>query len=100
MIRQRRKFFSTIGQFIGFEDIDFESAEFSREFCVRSKDKRFAHDVCNTRMIEYLLANRDLHVEIERNARAIGFSSQLSHEDLEVDLNRLIEIQTRLPKTC
>src|ERR1035438_6106218 len=28
-------------------DIKFESAEFSRKFCVRSKDKKFAYDVCN-----------------------------------------------------
>jgi hypothetical protein len=34
--------FSKIAQAFGYDDIDFESAEFSRAFCVRSKDKKFA----------------------------------------------------------
>jgi hypothetical protein len=47
--------FSKIAQAFGYDDIDFESAEFSRKFCVRSADKKFAYDICNSRMIEYLL---------------------------------------------
>ena len=39
----------------GYQDIKFESAEFSKTFCVRSPDKKFAYDVCNAKMMEYLL---------------------------------------------
>jgi hypothetical protein len=39
---------------IGFDDIDFESEEFSREFCVKSDDKRYAYDVVHPRMMRYL----------------------------------------------
>src|SRR5690349_16880450 len=35
---------SKIAQAFGYDDIDFESAEFSRTYCVRSRDKRFAYD--------------------------------------------------------
>lgn len=48
----------------GFDDIDFESEEFSRKFMVKSADKRFAYAVCHPRMMEFLLAKPDLAVEI------------------------------------
>lgn len=88
---------SKIVQAFGYADIDFESAEFSRAFCVRSKDKKFAYDVCNAQMMEYLLANRDLSIEIENHALALAFNSRLSPEQIELDLQRLIEIRSRLP---
>lgn len=40
---------------IGFDDIDFESAEFSDKFHVKSPDKRFAYNVIHARMMEFLL---------------------------------------------
>jgi hypothetical protein len=89
--------FSKIAQALGYADIDFESAEFSRKFCVRSKDKKFAYDVCNARMIEYLLTNRDLTIEIEQDALALAFGRQLTAEKIEWNLNRLIEVRSLMP---
>ena len=93
----REGFFSKVAQSLGHDDIDFESHEFSRKFCVRSRDKKFAYDVCNARMMEYLLANDDLTVEIEGPALAISFSSRLSPEQIESNLNRLIQVRSLLP---
>jgi hypothetical protein len=90
-------FFSKIAQAVGYDDIDFESHEFSRRFCVRSADKKFAYDVCNARMIEYLLSNADLTIEIEGGALAISFSSRLSPERIEPNLRRLITVRSLLP---
>ncbi|MFC1498563.1 hypothetical protein ACFLS1_08865 [Verrucomicrobiota bacterium] len=90
-------FFSKIAQAIGFDDIDFESHEFSRTFCVRSRDKKLAYDVCNARMIEYLLQNKDLSIEIENKALAIGFNSRLKAEEIEYNIERLITVRTLLP---
>jgi hypothetical protein len=89
---------SKITQAFGYTDIDFESAEFSRAFCVRSKDKKFAYDVCNSQTMEYLLANRDLSIEIERNALALAFDKRLSAAEIEFNLQRLLEIRLRLPE--
>lgn len=94
----REGVFSKIAQALGYADIDFESAEFSRTFCVRSKDKRFAYDVCHAQMMEYLLANRDLTLEIEDRALALAFGSRLSAEDIERNLRRLLEIRAHLPE--
>jgi hypothetical protein len=94
----REGFFSKVAQAFGYDDIDFESHEFSRKFCVRSKDKKFAYDVCNARMMEYLLANDDLTIEIEDQAMAISFNSRLSPEQIESNLNRLVAIRSLMPE--
>lgn len=44
-----------ITEFFGADDIDFESAEFSRKFYVRSVDKKWAYDVLHPRAMEFLL---------------------------------------------
>lgn len=89
---------SKIAQAFGYDDIDFESAEFSRTFVVRSRDKRFAYDVCNPQMMEYLLANRDLAVEIDRHALAIGFGKCLEPDQIEFNLDRLLQIRLLIPE--
>lgn len=47
--------FDKVGEFLGADDIDFESAEFSRRFHVSADDRKWAFDVIHTRMMEYLL---------------------------------------------
>ncbi|MEW6307318.1 MAG: hypothetical protein AB1705_28015 [Verrucomicrobiota bacterium] len=90
--------FSKIAQFVGYDDIDFESAEFSKQFCVRSADKKFAYDVCHTRMMEYLLANPDLNVEIDVDCLAIIFGRRLEIHDIPRNLERLLAIRKLMPE--
>ena len=94
---RRENFLTKIAEVFGYQDIEFESAEFSKAFCVRSPDKKFAYDVCNAKMMEYLLANRDLSVEIENQVLALAFDRCLSVEQVEANLQRLVEIRSRLP---
>lgn len=93
----REGFLSKIAQAFGYDDIDFESHEFSRTFCVRSPDKKFAYDVCNARMIEYLLANDDLTIEIDQDVLALTFDSRLNLDRVESNLNRLVMLRSLLP---
>jgi len=60
--------FDKLGQAIGFDDIDFEDAAFSRRFVVRSSDRRFAYDVCHPRMIEWLSAHAESFPAIDMEA--------------------------------
>lgn len=94
---RRENLFTRVAEVFGFQDINFESAEFSRAFNVRSPDKKFAYDVCNPKMIEYLLANRDLSVEIENEVIALAFNTRLAVEQFEFNLQRLVEIRSCLP---
>jgi hypothetical protein len=93
----REGVFSKLAQAFGYDDIDFESHEFSRKFCVRSRDKKFAYDVCHARMIEYLMANDDLNIEIEGPVLAMGFSGRLAPERIEPNLHRLVALRSLMP---
>ena len=94
----REGLFSKIAQGLGYDDIDFESHEFSRTFCVRSKDKKFAYDFCHARTIEYLLQNRDLAIEVEGPLLAIVFASTLDPTQVEHNLERLVQLRALMPK--
>lgn len=61
---RREGFFDKVKAAFGFDDIDFESEEFSRRFHVQSPDKRFAYDVVSPAMMEFLL-ERDRPPAIE-----------------------------------
>lgn len=91
-------FFSKLAQAVGYEDIDFESAEFSRAFCVRSRDKKFAYDVCHARMMEFLLPRRYLSIEIDGNVLALLFDSRLEPTEIEHCVGDLLEIRRLLPE--
>jgi hypothetical protein len=84
---------------LGLEnDIRFESAEFSRIFNVRSPEKKFAYDVCNPQMIEFLLANRDLEIEIQGPVILLAFEPQLPVGQIEFNLQRLAQIRSFFPE--
>lgn len=67
LIVRREGVFDMVKNLFGFDDIDVESAEFSRRFCVQSVNRRFAYDVLHPRMIEFFLASDPPAVEIERD---------------------------------
>lgn len=64
--------FDKLAAAFGFDDIDFESVEFSKRFFVKSEDKRFAYDVLHPRMMEFLLAERPPMIDIEGGALCIA----------------------------
>lgn len=90
-------FISKLVQALGYDDIDFESHEFSKKYVVRSKDKKFAYDFCNARMMAYLLEHPELAIEVDGDALAIGFDTCLKVEFIEPYLNRLLEIRALMP---
>lgn len=89
---------SRFGQMLGFDDIDFESVEFSKAFTVRSTDKRFAYDICHAKMMEYLLAHRDLSIEVEDQCVAMSFDRCLDVNEIPLRLDQLIEIRELFPR--
>lgn len=72
LLVRREGFFDKVKGALGFDDIDFESEEFSRTFFVQSPDKRFAYDVLHPRVMELLLAERPPTLAIEDGVLCIG----------------------------
>jgi hypothetical protein len=90
-------FFSKIGQALGFDDIDFESMEFSKRYAVKSHDKKFAYDFCNAQMIDFLLQQRDLIIEVDGNVLALTFKGKLAIDAILPNYERLLKIRTLIP---
>lgn len=88
---------SKFAQMLGYDDIDFESHEFSRRFCVRARDKKFAYDVCHARMIEHWLAHPPENLEIEGAVMATVRSSRLDPERIGPILDGLADTRALLP---
>ncbi|MEM6551537.1 MAG: hypothetical protein AAF750_05360 [Planctomycetota bacterium] len=53
--------FDKLKSFFGFDDIDFESAEFSRRFAVKCRDRRLAYDMIPPTTMEFLLDQPTRH---------------------------------------
>lgn len=64
MLIRPEGFFDRLSSALGFDDIDFESEEFSRRFHVSAEDKKFAYDIVHVRAMEYLLENRGWNIEM------------------------------------
>jgi len=66
----------------GFDDIDFESHEFSKKFFVQSASKRFAYDVITARQMELLLPVNDINIELGESAAIFYIYGRPSVEKL------------------
>lgn len=54
--------------FMGFDDIDFESEEFSAEFHVKGANKRLVYDIVDARMMDFLLASDPPKIDVDGGA--------------------------------
>ncbi len=87
MVR-REHLFDKIGSVFGFDDIDFESAEFSKTFCVKSTDKRFTYALIDPRMMEFLMQAKHPMIDIEQQQLCLSDgSSRWDVEEFEEHLN-------------
>jgi len=68
LLIRREGIFDKIASAFGKNDIDFESSEFSRKYFVKCDNRKFAYDIINQRMIEFLLESKPGLIDIE-NAR-------------------------------
>jgi hypothetical protein len=96
---RREGFLDKVASFLGFDDIDFESAEFSSRFIVKSKDKRFAYDVIHPRMMEYLLDGDPPTIDLQRGQCCLSRGEQCwSAAEFEATLAWTAEFFARWPQ--
>jgi hypothetical protein len=57
-------FFDKVAAVVGFDDIDFESHEFSKRFYVKGRDRKLAYDIITAPMMEYLLSVPGWSIEL------------------------------------
>jgi hypothetical protein len=78
---------------IGFEDIDLDNAEFNRKFHVSADDKKFAYDVLNQRLMEFLLTRSGITIELAADRILFSYDSRLSPDEVA----RLIDMTASFP---
>ncbi|MHC4248414.1 MAG: hypothetical protein ACYS9X_04735 [Planctomycetota bacterium] len=94
---RREGFFDKIAAAVGFDDIDFESHEFSRAYYVKCADKRFAYDVINARQMEFLLELDDMDIEMAGDTLVFHLESKLEPDGLEWLHGAALEFVSNIP---
>jgi hypothetical protein len=85
-------------EFFGADDIDFESDRFSREFHVKSSDKKWAYDVLHQRTMEFLLERPKFSIEFDTH-RIICWRNRRFDLQMREDAIGVVEgILDRLPE--
>jgi hypothetical protein len=93
-------FFDKITEFVGIDDIDFESAEFSEKFFVTAPDRRWAYDVLHQKTMELMLAYPRFHIEFQGNqVMAYHDSSTFSLGEFNSALKVVTGILDYLPES-
>ncbi len=85
--------FDRVAEFFGADDIDFESAEFSRKFHVTSPDRRWAFDVIHTRAMAFLLDQPGWSVQMAGSVVAVFQSGRVLGAG---DFERAVSVATGL----
>ena len=91
-------FFDRITEFFGADDIDFESAEFSRKFFVKAPDKKWAYDVIHARTMEFLLACPKFNIQFDRSCVLVYRERTFAVSDFEPAVETAAGILERLPE--
>jgi hypothetical protein len=90
-------FFDKLTELVGFNDIDFESAEFSKKFYVKSPDKKWAYDIIHQRMMEFLLASPEFSIQFDSLSVIIYRGTTFSPKDFDDAANLINGIFERIP---
>jgi len=85
------------GTFFGFEDINFESAEFSRKYHVKAEERKWAYDVLHARCMEYLLQRPPIAMHFHGNWAVAYFSGIFEPERVEEAAETLSGVLGCLP---
>ncbi len=89
--------FDKMAGFLGFDDIDFESAEFSRRFYVKSPDRKWAYDVIHARTMEFLLAGPRYSIQFDAAHVIVYHSHRFSISEFTAAVGLAEGILDRLP---
>jgi hypothetical protein len=90
--------FDKVTEFFGFDDIDFESAEFSRKFYVKAPDRKWAYDVIHQRAMEFLLARPAFTIQFEPRCVLVCRNGTCAPEEFAQAVETAEGMLDRLPE--
>lgn len=89
--------FDKMSDFFGFNDIDFESAEFSRKFYVKAEEKRWAYDIIHQRMMEFLMESPKFHIQFDPDNIMVYRNKRFQEPDFDAAFSLIHGILNRMP---
>ena len=93
----RENVFTRLADRMGFRDIEFELEEFNRAFQVKCKDRKFANDLVDARMIEWLMqSGEDWSFEVA-GPYVLCFSKRRRPEEMIPLLGTLQAFRGKVP---
>jgi hypothetical protein len=92
------RFFDKVAAAVGFDDVDFESAEFSRKFFVKAENKKFAYDVIHPRTMEFLLSCQTLNVETNASNLLFHHGKKLPVPEVDALLDNAEQFISLIPQ--
>ena len=90
-------FLDKVGAFFGHEDINFESAEFSRRFYVKAPDRKWAYDVIHQRTMEFLLSMPVHHLQFDADCVMAWRDTTFSADEFATAANLAAGVLDGLP---
>ncbi|MGH2683837.1 MAG: hypothetical protein ACRDJP_00030 [Actinomycetota bacterium] len=96
----REGFFTRMADHMGMEDIEFESPEFNRRYNVKAKERRFAYELLDARMLEWLVGfDQGYAFEILGN-RILAYGRRTKASGLTPLLGTLTMFRDRVPRVA
>ena len=88
-----------IGAFMGLDDIDFESSEFSKRFHVKCSDRRLAFDLFDPRMMEFFLQSGPPRVQARDGTLLFDYGiKRWEPAEFEIALGWIDAFLARVPR--
>lgn len=94
---RREGFFDRVAGAFGYDDIDFESAEFSRDFHVKTSDKKWAYDVISQKTMQLLMRAPSFHIELGGRHILVRRANRLTPDGYDVAMKLGKQILDGIP---
>jgi hypothetical protein len=91
--------FDRMKTLLGFDDIDFESAEFSKRFHVKCRDRQLAYDVIQPETMEFMLAMPRFTLHFESGLVMVMRKQTFETSDFRAAIHLVDGILDRIPES-
>lgn len=88
-----------LAQTVGFDDIDFEDAEFSKRFMVKATDRREAFALIETAMMRFLLAWRGVYISTHGRSMFVYMKGRVKPERCAQLMEFVDGFTSQVPRT-
>jgi hypothetical protein len=93
----REGLFTRLADHVGLEDIEFESPEFNRRYNVKAQNRKFAYELLDGKMLEWLVSfDQGLAFEVVGN-RILAYQDRVKPSGLVPVIGTAIMFRDRIP---